>query len=108
MTEGPGGWETVTGLEAFEEWESGLEDTKLDPGVENEGSCGEGWCGIGSLSMACCVNITGDPGDLWCGLSSFKCIGTGIGDATCCAVPEDWGSAVAGGAPAISKDNPGN
>ena len=73
------GCETGTGLEAFEEWESGLEEAWEGAVEHKAGCCDPGSWGLASLRAVCCGNRTGDPGEERCGLSSFKCKGTAGG-----------------------------
>lgn len=81
-----GGCETGTGLEAFEEWESGLEEA-WEGAVEHKvGCCDPGSWGLASFRAVCCGNIIGDPGEEWCGLSSFKCKGTAAGGKVWCGI----------------------
>ena len=80
------GCETGTGLEAFEEWESGLEEAWEGAVEHKTGCCDPGSWGLASLRAACCGNRTGDPGEERCGLSSFKCKGTVDGCTVWCGI----------------------
>lgn len=80
------GCETGTGLEAFEEWESGLEEAWEGAVEHKAGCCDPGSWGLASLRAACCGNRTGDPGEERCGLSSFKCKGTVGGCTVWCGI----------------------
>ena len=104
LTVGTEGCATGTGLDVLEEWERGVDDTRLEDAADKGGAGWKEWSGVCSFSDDCCENTTGEPGELWWGLSSLQCKPTVTGDKACWGRPEVAGSALVAAAVRRKED----